>query len=103
MNGLTSLSGNTPPCPTPPQGLLPAEGPVEEDLSQWNRDGVPGPQVLAENLPQLHCGKRACQLAAKERHHLQQVETDSLHLFLYRLLSGCLTPPVCLVGPRLLP
>lgn len=54
-------------------GLLPAEGPVEENLPQQHRDGVPGPQVLAEDLPQLHCGKGTCQLAAEERHHLHQV------------------------------
>lgn len=47
-------------------GLLPAEGLVEENLPQQHWDGVPGPQVLAEDLPELHRGKGACQLAAEE-------------------------------------
>jgi len=59
--------------PHVPAGLLPAEGPVEEHLPQQHRDGVPGPQILAEDIPQLHCGKRARQLAAEEWHHLHQV------------------------------
>ena len=54
-------------------GLIPAEGPVEEDLSQQHRDGVPGPQVLAEDVPQLHCGKGAGQLANEEWDHFYQV------------------------------
>lgn len=54
-------------------GLLTAEGFVEENLPQQHGDGVPGPQILAEDLPQLHCRKGACQLAAEEWHHLHQV------------------------------
>lgn len=55
-------------------GLLSTERVMEENLPQQHRDGVSGPQVLAEDIPQLHCGKGACQLAAKERHDLYQVE-----------------------------
>lgn len=57
-------------------GLIATKGPVEENLPQQHRDGIPGPQVLAEDLLQLYCGKGAGQLATEERHHLQQVPSQ---------------------------
>lgn len=75
---------------TCPSGFLPPEGPVEEDLPQQHRDGVPGPQVLAEDLPQLYCGKGAGQLAAEEWHCLDQVATHLTTDLLCDVYAKCL-------------
>ena len=61
---------------------------MEENLPQQHRDGVPGPQILAEDLPQLHRGKRACQLAVEEWDHLHQVAPDWANALFYIMLMS---------------
>lgn len=59
----------TPPCP----GFGPAERFVEENLPSQQWDGVSRPSLLAADTSQLHCWKRAGQLAHQKWAHNHKV------------------------------